>query len=1443
MNTNAVSYKFRHPLPHCKMLANLQSRAGYLLRHHHKYGQLQHNVRAAAAAATSSASTSTTSWRRSYATAAKDKAEPAVAAAAADEQLTIGDVTVRLTKPRQPELVPQQYVHYAADGTLQFTQSALHHLRWMLQKDALKQDMFLLGQPGPLRRQLALQFLELTQRELEYIALSRDTTESDLKQRREIKDRAAIYHDQCAVRAALHGRVLVLDGVEHAERNVLPILNNLLENREMHLENGKFLMAPERYDKLLETHSKAQLDEWGLLRVSENFRVVALGLPTQKYKGTPLDPPLRSRFQSRNIAHYSYDELLLQLQRQAPQAPLEALKGLLSFALTVQTTDATLNLPDFPLDSLRLGAQMLQNNPSLSVHDVISRLYPYESMLKHEQKQRIKELFKSLKVDTVASKSVQRIDSQLATAGEKVDFQLDDVKLTLPAGSAKSAANAPNDFIDLTHQRNVLASLIQSYAVGDVCLIGERGVGKLTLTKQLLRLLQQSAEPMMLYEDMTSRDLVQQRITSVEGDTVWRDSPLVRAAKTGSVAILNGIHRLHKSTASVLQRLVHDRELQLCDGTTLLREDRYQALLKQGLTKLELAERGILPISESFRIVALAEPPKPNVPQQNWLTPELLSLFLYQEVRPLQQSEEYEIIQQLHGGGKMHEDMHKVIELAHILRASKDPLLESMAGTLSTRQLLKIARRMAAYPPNENSSNYGSVHDIVQNTFLAKFMPALSRAALEQAIKDAGIRQPPANQKVRKQISVESDTLRIGNTELKLEATTEAQQSKVPSTLFYEMPQHVELLERLLQDFIIGDHLLLVGNQGVGKNKLIDKLLELMRKPREYLQLHRDTTVHSLTVQSTLRDGQVIYEDSALVKAVKAGHVLVIDEADKAPVNVTCILRTLVESGEMVLSDGRKIVPAGSDTHLDAGQLIETHPNFRIIVLANRPGFPFLGNDFFASLGDVFSCHAIDNPTPDSEIYLLQQYGPSVPTQTLRTLVNAFGELRSLADEGLLNYPYSTREVVSIVKHLERYPDESMSELVGNVLDFDKYQPEALEQVTQVLAKHGLPIEAYAKNELYALRKKKELQLTVQRHSGLGVSGPKYGKTDPKNDPHVGGNTWAGGSGGRDTAGLGGKGGPFRLDKGHKVHQLSDEEKNDIPEEIKKAAREMNRKAFEEKLKEIKMSAHDHRLYAQFSEPNRKQVQQLKAVLDAMQTKSKERQWQKYQTHGELDDTRLIEGITGEKNIYRRRAEANPWADHVQEKPNRLKLVVDVSGSMYRFNGYDGRLDRELEAVVMVMEAFESYEKKIVYDVVGHSGEGWEIPFVNVGSAPKNDKERFEAIRLMHAHSQFCWSGDSTVKATREAVNTLGAEDEYDNSIVVVLSDANLSRYGIAPKDLALALKRGEPKVKGYVIFIGSLAEEADEINAQMPAGHSFVCMDLTKLPQILKQIFTSSLL
>lgn len=63
------------------------------------------------------------------------------------------------------------------------------------------------------------------------------------------------------------------------------------------------------------------------------------------------------------------------------------------------------------------------------------------------------------------------------------------------------------------------------------------------------------------------------------------------------------------------------------------------------------------------------------------------------------------------------------------------------------------------------------------------------------------------------------------------------------------------VMQNMLKDVAAKEHLLLMGNQGVGKNKLTDRLLMLLNREREYIQLHRDTTVGSLTLSPSLRKG------------------------------------------------------------------------------------------------------------------------------------------------------------------------------------------------------------------------------------------------------------------------------------------------------------------------------------------------------------------------------------------------------------------------------------------------------------------------------------------------------------------------------------------------------------------------------------------------------------
>lgn len=120
---------------------------------------------------------------------------------------------------------------------------------------------------------------------------------------------------------------------------------------------------------------------------------------------------------------------------------------------------------------------------------------------------------------------------------------------------------------------------------------------------------------------------------------------------------------------------------------------------------------------------------------------------------------------------------------------------------------------------------------------------------------------------------------------------------------------------------------------------------------------------------------------------------------------------------------------------------------------------------------------------------------------------------------------------------------------------------------------------------------------------------------------------------------------------------------------------------------------------------------------------------------------------------------------------------------MYRFNGLDGRLNRSLEAALMIMESLHGLDHKYKYELIGHSGDSDAVPLVMSEKTPKNEAERLRVLQQMVAHSQFCFSGDNTLEATQKAITEI-TKEEADDYFVIVLSDANLRRYGIRPETL-----------------------------------------------------------
>lgn len=92
----------------------------------------------------------------------------------------IGDVKIQLISHQSDSrLIPNPQFDITPNELVQ-------HLRWMGQKYSLNQDMYLCGHPGPLKRRLAMSFANICGMEVEYVQISRDTTESDIKQRKEI---------------------------------------------------------------------------------------------------------------------------------------------------------------------------------------------------------------------------------------------------------------------------------------------------------------------------------------------------------------------------------------------------------------------------------------------------------------------------------------------------------------------------------------------------------------------------------------------------------------------------------------------------------------------------------------------------------------------------------------------------------------------------------------------------------------------------------------------------------------------------------------------------------------------------------------------------------------------------------------------------------------------------------------------------------------------------------------------------------------------------------------------------------------------------------------------------------------------------------------------------------------------------------------------------------
>lgn len=142
----------------------------------------------------------------------------------------------------------------------------------------------------------------------------------------------------------------------------------------------------------------------------------------------------------------------------------------------------------------------------------------------------------------------------------------------------------------------------------------------------------------------------------------------------------------------------------------------------------------------------------------------------------------------------------------------------------------------------------------------------------------------------------------------------------------------------ILKSWELGEKILIHGPTGSGKDSLVEQLCALTNRPFVRINATGDMDSSMMFGQQTASEGSTHWVDGPITEAVKLGAVVVWDEWDVTPAEITMGLQWLLEKR------GRLFLKEKPGSALD--KFIVPHSDFRIVAIGNTQG-----------QGDVFGAH------------------------------------------------------------------------------------------------------------------------------------------------------------------------------------------------------------------------------------------------------------------------------------------------------------------------------------------------------------------------------------------------------------------------------------------------------------------------------------------------------
>ncbi|HJV28869.1 MAG TPA: CbbQ/NirQ/NorQ/GpvN family protein [Aromatoleum sp.] len=180
--------------------------------------------------------------------------------------------------------------------------------------------------------------------------------------------------------------------------------------------------------------------------------------------------------------------------------------------------------------------------------------------------------------------------------------------------------------------------------------------------------------------------------------------------------------------------------------------------------------------------------------------------------------------------------------------------------------------------------------------------------------------------------------------------------------------------------------LLIKGPTGCGKTRFVAHMAARLGLPLYTVACHDDLTAADLVGRHLIGDGQTVWCDGPLTRAVREGGICYLDEVVEARKDTTVVLHPL--------ADDRRILPIDR-----TGELLEAPPSFMLVVSYN-PGYQNLLKGMKPSTRQRFVSLRFDFPAAAREEAIL--IGESGCASDLaKRLVSIAHALRTLKDQDL----------------------------------------------------------------------------------------------------------------------------------------------------------------------------------------------------------------------------------------------------------------------------------------------------------------------------------------------------------------------------------------------------------------------------------------------------------